>query len=275
MRSIRSALAAMILVFAPIVAVSAQTLTLQQANAAVQKASHNLAHVLRTFKGPAGLTGAVIKGPDGTRNIAWVTADGKAVVIRGELVGLHGQDYTKGAMYDQRLLLSPAVAIEAAASPSARSILIGSNPKAPIVTAFFDPNCIFCHLLYKAIEPYVAKGKVRVRFVLVGLIKPDSLARATSILMAYDRGKALAIDEDKFDRMHEEGGYPVDGILDPGIESVVKANGALMQKADGHGTPTLFYCSASAKSVQMASGLPPDMARFIADVSSAPSAACR
>ncbi len=275
MRSFRSTLAAMILVLAPFVAVSAHTLTLQQANAAVQQASHKLAHVLRTFKGPDGLTGAVIEGPDGTRNIAWITADGKAVVIRGELVGLRGQDYTKGAMYNQHLLFSPAVAIAAAASTSTHSILIGSNPKAPIVTAFFDPNCIFCHLLYKQIDPYVTAGKVRVRFVLVGVIKPDSMARAVSILMAHDPSKALALDETKFDRAKEEGGYPIDGLLDPGLKTAVTANATLMAKANGHGTPTLLYCSVSAKSVQMASGLPPDMARFIADVSSVPSAACR
>ncbi|THD11335.1 thiol:disulfide interchange protein DsbG [Metallibacterium scheffleri] len=275
MRSIQSVMGAMILVLAPFVAATAHPLTQQQANSAVQQASHKLAKVLRTFKGPGGLTGAVIEGPDGTRNIAWVTADGKAVVIHGELVGLQGQDYTQGAMYDERLLLSPAVALEAAASPSTHSILIGSNPKAPIVTAFFDPNCIFCHLLYKAIDPYVTAGKVRVRFVLVGVIKPDSLARATSMLMARDPAKALAVDETKFNRAHEEGGYPIDGLLDPALTNAVKANGNLMAKADGHGTPTLLYCSASAKSVQLASGLPPDMARFVADVASGSSAACR
>lgn len=275
MRRVQSALVAMMLVLAPFVAVAAHPLTRQQANTAVLLASHKLAHVLRTFKGPGGLTGAVIEGPDGTRNIAWITADGKAVDIRGELVGLRGQDYTKAAMYDQHLLLSPAVAIEAAASPSTHSILIGANPKAPVVTVFFDPNCIFCHLLYKAIDPYVTAGKVRVRFVLVGLIKPDSLARATSILMARDPAKALAVDETTFNRGQEEGGYQIDGLLDPGLTRAVKSNGALMVKADAHGTPTLLYCSTVTKSVQSESGLPPDMATFVSDAGSGSSAACR
>lgn len=253
----------------------AAPLTPRQANVAVQKASHGLAHVLRTFAGPGGLTGAVIEGPDGTRNIAWVTPDGQAVVIRGELVGLQGQDYTKGALYGQGLLLSPASAIAAAASQSTHAVLVGANPRAPTVTVFFDPNCIFCHLLYKAMNPYVTAGKLRLRVVLVGVIKPDSMARATSILMAHDPAKALALDEIRFDRAHEEGGYPIAAHLNPAVERVVKANGTLMTRADGHGTPTLFYCSASAHSVQMSAGLPPNMTRFVADLRLAPSPACR
>lgn len=253
---------------------SASTLTLPQASVAVQKASRGLAHVLRTFAGPGGLTGAVIEGPDGTRNIAWITGDGQAVVIRGDLVGLHGQDYTKGALYDQHLLFAPAAAMAAASAPSTHAILVGTNPKAPIVTVFFDPNCIFCHLLYKALDPYVMDGKLRLRFVLVGLIKPDSLARATSILMARDPAAALATDEAKFDRTHEEGGYPVARTLAPALEAAVKANGTLMTRADGHGTPTLLYCSASAHSVQMAAGLPPNVARFVADARATPSTSC-
>lgn len=275
MRSIQSVLVAMLLALAPFVAVSAPTLTVPQANASVQKASRGLAHVLRTFAGPGGLTGAVIEGQDGTRNIAWITPDGRAVVIRGELVGLQGQDYTKGALYDQRLLLAPATAITDAAAASTHAILVGADPKAPVVTVFFDPNCIFCHLLYKAFRPYVAAGKMRVRFVLVGLIKPDSLARAASILMAHDPASALALDESKFDHAHEEGGYPIAKPLQPGLEGTVKANGALMAKADGQGTPTLFYCSASAHSVQMSAGLPSNLARFVADLRESPSAACR
>ncbi|EQD50304.1 disulfide isomerase/thiol-disulfide oxidase, partial [mine drainage metagenome] len=160
--------AIMALSVAGVASASAAPLTIAQANVAVAAASHGAAHVLKTFAGPDGLTGAVIEGPTGNRNVVWVTSNAKAVVVEGTLVGLQGQDYTKAAMYAQGVLTSPASAIIKLAAPAAHGIMFGSNPKAPVLTVLIDPNCIFCHLLHKELAKPLAEGKVRVRYVMVG-----------------------------------------------------------------------------------------------------------
>jgi len=249
------------------------TLSLAQANAAVQSASNGQAHVLRVFRGEDGLVGVIIEGPAHNQNVAWLTTHGKAVVIEGTLIGSTGQNLTQSAMYSQGLLLKPDEAIKQAASVSAHGILVGT--KGPVITVFFDPNCIYCHLLYKALAAQVDAGKVRVRYVVVGTLKPSSIPRAVSMLAAVDPAKALALDEAGYDKAHEEGGYPIAKHLSATLQADVEANNVLFSKSGAHGTPAILYCSKSAKAAQFAEGVPGDIAAFVADTAEQPSAACR
>lgn len=133
--------------------------------------------------------------------------------------------------------------LAAASAPAAHAIVVGT--RGPILTAFFDPNCMYCHALYVSLQPAVRAGRLRIRFVLVGIVRPDSTARAASILAAADPGQALAENETRFDRRREEGGFPIAPRAQIArFLGVVTNNSATMDMAGGIGTPTLVYCSA-------------------------------
>jgi len=240
-------------------------LSLKQATEAVKRASSGTGYVKSVFPGPDGLTGAVTANhQNGLENIAWITPHGKAVFIQGTLVGPNGKNYTKEAMYATGLLEKPSVVRKKLLS-SGMPIHVGSA--GPTIVAIVDPNCIFCHLLHKAITPLVKAGKVQVDYILVGIIKPDSFAKASSILQAKDPAKALDFDETHFDRKQEEGGYPVDKILRARYETVVQNNAAAMRKLGSTGTPTLLYCDKNGQ-VQMQAGMPQQADAFVAGLGS-------
>ncbi|MGH8307844.1 MAG: thioredoxin fold domain-containing protein [Gammaproteobacteria bacterium] len=248
------------------------TLSLAQANSAVASASHGRAHVLKVFPGPDGLIGAVIEGPSKTLGIAWLTPHGNAVLSGDMLIGPGGTDLNKEAMFSQGLLLRPAPALEQAAAPAARGILVGTT--GPRITVFFDPNCIYCHRLYLDLAPQVAAGKVRVRYVIVGVLKESSLPRAASILAAKHPVQALNLDEADFDVKTEEGGYPVASALDPALKRGVEANNRLFSRAGFDGTPTILYCAKATKDVQVLTGIPTDIMTFVASAGDGAAKAC-
>lgn len=248
------------------------SLTLEQAEEAITSASRGQDHVAKVFPGPDGLIGVVTEGPSGTPGIAWLTPHGMAVVRGGDLVGPGGTDLTRKAMYSQGLYLRPDVVLGAAAAPAARGIMIGVH--GPLVTVFLDPNCIYCHQLYLALEPEVGAGRLRVRYVVVGKIKASSIARAASLLAAKDPSGALNLDETNFDEKVEEGGYPVATKLDPSLVQAVRSNNALFSRAGFVGTPAVLYCAKGTNEVQSIIGVPVNIAAFANLASYGPAKAC-
>ncbi len=206
------------------------------------------------------------------RSIIWATPNAKAVLI-GNLVDTQGQNLNELAEVGQGLRLNPLTALHAAALPSSMSVLTPGS--GPILTFFIDPNCIFCNRLYRAITPEVRAGKLRIRFVLVGIVKKDSPQRAMSILSSSTPLQAIHRDETRFDIASEEGGYPIETHPTPAATAALKANDQLMSRMGAVGTPTLLYCSETAGGrVEMLRGVPADIPRFIADLASGPAPAC-
>ena len=219
-----------------------------------------------------GVVVSIRSKPD-HKSIVWVTPDEQALLV-GELVDAHGTDLNVGAAIDQGLHASPKRTLASAVMPASRSPL--TPGKGPVLTFFLDPNCIFCHKLYEAIMPRVAKDELRVRFIMVGIIKRDSPQRAAAILSAVDPLKALEQDETHFDPTVEEGGFPIAGII-PSTTAVkaVSTNNHLMARAGAQGTPTLLYCSKSAGGgVRMQSGVPTNLDALIGDLVTGPVPGC-
>lgn len=57
---------------------------------------------------------------------------------------------------------------------------------------FFDPLCPACALLYERTRGPVRSGRLRLRWIPVSLLGPDSLRSAAGLLAAPDRMRALA-----------------------------------------------------------------------------------
>ncbi len=247
--------------------------TLAKVQALISSASRGRAVAQSIFAGPGGLTGAVVTykdAPNTPPSVIWVNDDASALLV-GKLIGPKGEDLDKQAAQKVGLLLTPDKALAAAAQPSTGAINVGS--KGPILTVFIDPNCIFCHLLYQQIEPFVAKGALRVRYVLVAVVKRSSFEKAAAILSAKDAAAALQQDQTAFDPKTEEGGIKPDATPSKVITERINANNALMSKAGGSGTPMLLFCSKDG-SVQQLEGLPRDINTLLAEMASGPAPAC-
>lgn len=73
----------------------------------------------------------------------------------------------------------------------------GAATSKNVIYVFFDPNCVFCHFAWKALQPYVKAG-LQVRWVPVGFLKPTSAQRAAAIREAKTPTQALDFNEQHF-----------------------------------------------------------------------------
>ncbi|WP_297926893.1 thiol:disulfide interchange protein DsbG [Metallibacterium sp.] len=248
-------------------------LSLAKVQALISSASHGRAVAQSVFAGPGGLTGAVVSykdAPNAPPSVIWVNDDASALLV-GKLIGPKGEDLDKQAAQKVGLLLAPDKALAAAALPATNAIMVGS--KGPVLTVFIDPNCIFCHMLYQQLEPLVAKGALRARYVLVAVVKRSSFAKAAAILSAKNPAAALQQDQAAFDPKTEEGGIKPDSAPSKAVTDRIGANNALMSKAGGDGTPMLLFCSKDG-SVQQLEGMPRDVDTLLAELASGPAPAC-
>lgn len=108
--------------------------SVQTANVMVAKMTHGQAHVIRTFPGPAGLTGIVIQGTQGPL-VAWVT-DQQSAIIVGHVINQKNQDVTDVA---GRKYLEPSAATRllapSAAAPQAETVADTAPPAAAALPA--------------------------------------------------------------------------------------------------------------------------------------------
>lgn len=242
----------------------ATTVSLEKAKALVSGASHNQATATAVFAGKDGMTG-IITGTEGRpKEVVWASPNG-SLLFPGPALDINGNNLSANALTEQNVYLS--------ATKLADRILTSDNAftvgkKGPVVTAFMDPNCSWCHELYVKIMPAVDQGKVRVRFVMVGFLKPTSVARATAILAAKNPADALKKDETSFNSSAEEGGVAPLAQPRPDIEAKVQANTALMGEAGPISTPGLLFCDKSNNNeVTYVRGYPQDMDGFLAKLS--------
>src|SRR5271168_728870 len=181
--------------------------------AAIAKLSHGAAKILAAFQAAPGIDGYGIEAGPNQDGIVYTTADGHYVFM-GDLFGPDGSNLSQ--TYAQQYLPAAATA-QPTTTPAAQlwpelskltQIELGSPKAAKHVVIFLDPNCIYCHLTYEAMLPYLKNGSLRLSVVPVGVVKATSIGRAEALLTAKDPVKALAQDEAKFDVTNEEGGLP-------------------------------------------------------------------
>lgn len=161
----------------------------------------------------------------------------------------------KGEMVDeqtlQELVAKPMGDQEWAALESSTWVRDGSEKAPRVVYTFTDANCPYCHMFWEAARPWVDSGKVQLRHVLVGVIKPDSPAKAAAILNAPDPSVALTENETKFD----EGGItPAQNVSDE-MQQTLEDHQLLMLSLGFRGTPGIVVRDADG-ALQKHNGMP-------------------
>lgn len=198
--------------------------------------------IIRSFPTKkSGLTGYVIN--DQGRD-ELIFADGEYLLI-GRLISPQGDDLT--ALYRQRYVPKPDLTAIVRKLQKNSHLIIQGPEHAPILYVFADPNCIFCHRFYQMAEPAVRAGRLQLRWVLVGFLKPSSEDRAVAILSSRNPARALEKNESHFNVKKEEGGIPLDKSPAKHIRHDLRVNFADMQATGSEGTPTILYQTTAGK----------------------------
>ena len=200
--------------------------------------------IIRSFRAVSGLTGWVLKDPDGKYQVLYSTADGRTL-IAGSLYASNGDVLSE--QYTAQYVPRPDLSGLWLALDKAQSIATGAlaDPKSTIYV-IMDPNCIYCHLLWKALKPYQAAG-LQVKWLPVGFLHEDSEDKAAALL----KGGSASFEQSQegFDEKTESGG--VIGVKPTADQhTALEANLQLMQEANIQGTPGIFYKDHAGKVVR-------------------------
>ena len=166
-------------------------------------------------------------------------------------------------------LLSSGIAVSAAdaKTPAARdlpalfsalektdAVTEGSASPKRILYVFFDANCWYCHLTWKALQPYEKAG-LQVRWVPVAYQKESSTTKAAAIMQAKDRAAAFRENEARYRAKSYDGGIAPAKNPPKAIVAQLDANFELMDRFGLSGTPGLVWKDAAGK-VQTNLGMP-------------------
>jgi len=197
---------------------------------------------------PAGFKGFV--GEHQGRSLPlYLLPDGRHVLV-GTLFDAHGHDLTSTAFAQaNRPAMDDALWRKL---DHATWVAEGPATAKRVVYVFTDTECPYCNRLWQAIQPHVAHGDVQVRYIIVAVIAPQSLARGAAVLDAKSPANALRIHEQSFghSRLAPESAAPA------ATQRKILANSQLMEDLGVQGTPAVVYKDAQG-TIHMLQGMVP------------------
>ena len=199
----------------------------------------------------AALTGYVLKNQHGKYGILYEVGD---LIIAGQVVDKDGKNLSD--QYESENIPQPDYVAAVKTLESDKYLVIDGKKGAPVIYAIADPNCTFCHRLYAQTRDWVKQGKVQLRWVMVGFLKPSSPGRAAAIMAAKDRAKAYVENYSAFDEKTEEGGLAELKPIPADLQKVLQAHEKLMSDLRFQGTPGLIYKTKDGKWQGVAGLLP-------------------
>lgn len=203
--------------------------------------------IMGEFQAPGGLRG--FAGVSGQRPIAvYITPDGEHAIV-GTLLDSKGADVSAAAL--ERLVVRPMSQRIWGQLERSHWIVDGKSDAPRVVYAFTDPNCPYCHRFWEASRRWIQSGKVQIRHIMVGVIRPDSANKAAAILTAKFPPEAFTQNEQR----QAQGG--IEGVekIPTEVQSKLDANATLMEELGFQGTPGIVFRD-EAGIVQSRSGMP-------------------
>jgi thiol:disulfide interchange protein DsbG len=127
------------------------------------------------------------------------------------------------------------------------------STKKATLYAFFDPNCIFCHLSWELSRHYYQEG-LQVRWIPIAFLMTDSAPKAAWVLLSADPPRALSEGEGGWEGLQDGGGAFKQGPVTAEIQKTLARNKKLFIDLGWTGTPGFVYKDA-AGIVHTASGV--------------------
>lgn len=231
-----------------------QTPNEAQAEALIAKITKNQAVILQHFPAIGDIEGFVVttNPPSDKKGILYVDNQGR-FLVDGTLVDANGNDLMQKDYYQYIQPKNANTAYQTIAQTA--YIQQGSDSASHKLYAVIDPNCIFCHKGFEALQSKISSGQLAVRWIVIGLIKPDSKAKALAILAASDPLAALQQNETAFNEQQEEGGITPLANASDAIMAKLNANMQFASANQVMQTPTFFYKDASGN-MKIEAGMP-------------------
>ncbi|WP_111413912.1 thiol:disulfide interchange protein DsbG [Billgrantia lactosivorans] len=181
------------------------------------------------FQAPGGLTGYAATH-QGREMIVYVTADAKHAIV-GTMIDAEGNDLSEAPL--DELIRAPQEGELWQRLEESHWIADGSADAPRILYTFTDPNCPYCHRFWEATRPWVEAGEVQLRHVMVGVLEPDSPAKAAVLLGAEDPEASL--------QRHNSGDDIAAEAQPRDIEDQVYRNNQLFEELGFYATPSTLY----------------------------------
>ncbi len=211
--------------------------------------------IQRHFDAGHGLIGWVLAKNANVIHIVYTTAD-RQVMLIGDLVDEKGTNLTEASTSQ----FSAHPELEPLYAQLEKSVFIETgehdHPRRTVYV-IFDANCPFCSAAYQNMRSYGNAG-LRVRWVPVAYLRPDSQGRGAAILEASDPAAALKSNEEGFDKAKHTGGIAPLEHPAPSSVAALEANNALMDKLKVTATPGWIYRDDEGR-IQRQVGLPEPM----------------
>jgi thiol:disulfide interchange protein DsbG len=221
--------------------------------ALVQKVTQGQIQVLKQFTGPGGLMGLVVQSPQGQKAVIYADKNAQYIIV-GNIITADGQSRTAT---DTEKYVNTEIAQKAWANAANTAWILDGSAKAKhVIYAVADPNCSACHKFYNDTRPYVEKGDLAIRWILVGFLRPSSQGMSMAIINAKDPSALLKQNESQFNMDKEQGGIkPIDN---PSADLKAKFAGNMKFMSDHQFTvtPTIIYLDAQGKAHTVMGALP-------------------
>jgi len=137
----------------------------------------------------------------------------------------------------------------------ADAVVEGPKDSKRVLYVFWDANCYYCNLTWKALQHYEKAG-LQVRWVPVAYQKDNSAALAAAVMGAKDRAAALRENETRYRAKSYDGGIKAAARVPPDLAIELEDNFTLMGRFGLSGTPALIWKDSKGQ-VQTHLGLPP------------------
>lgn len=121
------------------------------------------------------------------------------------------------------------------------------------IYGFFDANCIYCHLSWLAMKPYMDAG-LQIRWLPVAMLAETSAGKAAAILSAEDPAALMQAGHLNWEDLGREEAFPTVPVTSD-IQDKLDENGILMRKLGVRGTPAFIY-KDEAGSMKLVPGMP-------------------
>lgn len=203
--------------------------------------------IIKSFDAPGGMKGYLGKYQEMGVTI-YVTPDGKHA-ISGYMYDEAGTNLSE-KLFNQELY-GPAGRELWQRMEKADWILDGQKTAPRVVYVFADPYCSYCKQFWQQARPWVESGKVQIRTLMVGVIKPESPAAAAAILSAKDPAKSWHEYEQSNGKMT----LALPKTIPPTIMRSLNLNQKIMDDLGANATPAIYYMNEE-KVLQQAVGLP-------------------
>jgi len=199
--------------------------------------------VIERFSTPAeGVTGYVVKGRDGKTGIVYGLG---GYVLSGALLEGNGNDLTRE--YAALYITNPAYASVAEQLAQDSHLVSEGDEGAPEIYVFADPNCIFCQKFWQQTRNWVAEGKVRLHWVMVGFLKPSSAGFSAAIMNADDRAAALRMFKENVSKNGGGSGISELTPIPADLQEALDQHSQWMAELGFSGTPGLLFRDTSGQ----------------------------